>query len=443
VLIGAAAVATIAVTATVAVSAAPAARRAPTGSLAALVGTAAPGSDATIEATIFSVDPYTVGDATVACPAGKRVVGGGVGQPPATEAFGYVQQSGPLDETGTTAGTTSGDVGRSWFASVYNSGGTQREFRVFAICSASSDATIQSNPLSVPSRGDRSASVDCPTGKRAVGGGIGQSGATSPLFASVQRSGPVDETGTTANTDTGDVATSWFASVHNFSDDVRDFKVLAICSGTPDATIAAKTFTVAADTLADATVACPAGSRALGGGLGQPDAAGSFYGYLLQSGPADETGSTLSTDTGDVARGWAASVVNTSGAEARQFKVFAICVADTAASPGTTTPVATARCAGARATIVGTARADVLRGTAGADVIAGLGGNDTITGLGGNDTVCGGSGNDSIAGGAGNDKLYGELGNDRLSGGPGNDILLGGPGVDSLDGGPGRNTVKP
>jgi hypothetical protein len=62
-----------------------------------------------------------------------------------------------------------------------------------------------------------------------------------------------------------------------------------------------------------------------------------------------------------------------------------------------TTPVAPrVTCAGRRATIVGTALADVLRGTARADVIAGLGGNDRITGLGRGDLVCAGSGNDVI-----------------------------------------------
>jgi len=59
-------------------------------------------------------------------------------------------------------------------------------------------------------------------------------------------------------------------------------------------------------------------------------------------------------------------------------------------------PVPRIMCGGRRATIVGTARGDVLRGTAKADVIAGLGGNDRIVGLGGADIICGGTGNDAI-----------------------------------------------
>ncbi|NTW97353.1 MAG: hypothetical protein HGB28_02255 [Oscillochloris sp.] len=137
-------------------------------------------------------------------------------------------------------------------------------------------------------------------------------------------------------------------------------------------------------------------------------------------------------------------------------------------------------CNGVPATIVGTARRDVIRGTPGADVIVGLGGNDLIDGRGGNDMICGGDGNDTLDGGAGNDvlyggsgndvlrgdhtddsgdrryggehdgdchghpapiggndKLFGEEGNDRLFGDAGNDTLDGGVGSDQIDGGAG------
>jgi uncharacterized delta-60 repeat protein len=93
-------------------------------------------------------------------------------------------------------------------------------------------------------------------------------------------------------------------------------------------------------------------------------------------------------------------------------------------------PAAATRCAGKRATIVGTARRDVLRGTRRRDVIAALGGNDVIRGLAGDDIVCAGGGNDVVDGGAGRDRLLGGAGRDRLLGGPGRDRLIGGPGRD-------------
>jgi uncharacterized delta-60 repeat protein len=108
------------------------------------------------------------------------------------------------------------------------------------------------------------------------------------------------------------------------------------------------------------------------------------------------------------------------------------------AGPGAGQP----RCAGRRATIIGTRAANRLRGTRRRDVIAGLGGRDLIRGLGGNDIVCAGSGNDRVLGGRGNDRLLGQTGRDRLIGQAGRDRLLGGPGRDRLLGGTGRDTER-
>jgi uncharacterized delta-60 repeat protein len=97
------------------------------------------------------------------------------------------------------------------------------------------------------------------------------------------------------------------------------------------------------------------------------------------------------------------------------------------------------RCAGHRATIVGTSHRDKLKGTRRADVIVALGGSDTVDGGGGNDIICGGAGNDSVKGGSGSDKIYGEAGKDKLSGGAGNDKMSGGAGNDALSGGAGKD----
>lgn len=98
-------------------------------------------------------------------------------------------------------------------------------------------------------------------------------------------------------------------------------------------------------------------------------------------------------------------------------------------------------CKGVKATIVGTAGADVLTGTAGRDVIVGLGGNDKIYGGGGNDLICAGAGNDIVSGGSGNDLIYGEDGLDTLNGGEGNDIVFAGTGNDSVVGGIGSDRL--
>jgi uncharacterized delta-60 repeat protein len=88
------------------------------------------------------------------------------------------------------------------------------------------------------------------------------------------------------------------------------------------------------------------------------------------------------------------------------------------------------KCAGRKATLVGTAKADRLTGTKKADVIVGLKGNDTIRGRGGNDLVCAGAGKDKVNGGAGKDRLLGGAGKDRVFGGPGRDLCDGGSGKD-------------
>ena len=100
------------------------------------------------------------------------------------------------------------------------------------------------------------------------------------------------------------------------------------------------------------------------------------------------------------------------------------------------------RCAGKKATIIGTGKANRLKGTRRADVIVGLGGNDRIDGGRGNDLVCAGDGNDSVKGSSGNDRLFGQNGKDRLDGGAGNDRLAGDAGKDSLAGGSGKDRLS-
>jgi Tol biopolymer transport system component len=111
------------------------------------------------------------------------------------------------------------------------------------------------------------------------------------------------------------------------------------------------------------------------------------------------------------------------------------------APPPPPAPAVNPLCQGRPATIVGTARGDVLRGTPRADVIVALGGNDRVRGLGGNDRICAGGGADRVEGGGGADRLAGAAGKDLLLGGAGHDLLLGGAGADALRGGPGKDRL--
>jgi Ca2+-binding RTX toxin-like protein len=130
---------------------------------------------------------------------------------------------------------------------------------------------------------------------------------------------------------------------------------------------------------------------------------------------------------------------------------------------------ATPRCAGFKATIVGTNASQKINGTNGRDVIVARGGNDVVNGRGGLDIVCGGAGNDTILSGAGaGGLLHGEDGRDTIvaqaeglgiyggnhddvlrstkrgtlfEGGAGNDRIEGSPFPDVIDGGPGNDHV--
>ena len=101
----------------------------------------------------------------------------------------------------------------------------------------------------------------------------------------------------------------------------------------------------------------------------------------------------------------------------------------------TIVPATPKRCAGVKATRVGTPGRNTITGTNKRDVIVALGGNDTVRGRGGNDLICLGGGNDKGLGGGGNDIIRGEGGRDTLKGDAGKDKLLGAAGRDTLSGG--------
>jgi hypothetical protein len=162
------------------------------------------------------------------CPGTKRALGGGVVQyGPADDLA--VNASGPLDSTGFTKATVDGDTAKQWYAAVQNrhSSTTTRTFRVFAICSGSSDAGIRASSFTVNHNKTGEADAVCPGNMRALGGGVVEIG--SPKRLHVRASGPLDSTGITNNTEDGDIARQWYAAVANFSAELRTFKVFAIC----------------------------------------------------------------------------------------------------------------------------------------------------------------------------------------------------------------------
>jgi hypothetical protein len=90
----------------------------------------------------------------------------------------------------------------------------------------------------------------------------------------------------------------------------------------------------------------------------------------------------------------------------------ALSVLATGALATPTSPAKRPSCLGAPATMLGTAKADVLRGTQKRDVVVALGGSDRVYGRGGDDLLCGGAGDDLLDGGRGRNRLDGGAGRD-------------------------------
>ena len=184
------------------------------------------GSNATIRTDPFTVQPPQAGDGQAFCPSGTRVVGGGVTSTGAATAS-YVQVSGPLDETGLTGNLNDGDVGRSWYANGFNAGAGQNTYVSTAICSAGSDATIRTDSFTVLAGQSGDGQAFCPSGTRVVGGGVTSTGAARGYVAV---SGPLDETGLTANLTNGDLGRSWYASVVNNAAVQNTYVSTALCA---------------------------------------------------------------------------------------------------------------------------------------------------------------------------------------------------------------------
>ncbi len=293
--------------------------------LDAATAQAATATDATIVAKTLKVAPSsasgsgTLGEGYAVCPKGKRAVGGGVVQSGSAGVDDLsLNASGPLDNTRVTLNTNDGDKAKMWYGAVTNYDSTQRTWKVFAICSGTSNATIEAAPLTVQSNQTGDASAVCPAGRRALGGGVVQSGSATGI--NVSMSGPLDNTGVTSNTTTGDIAKRWYAAVHA-SGGERELKVFAICAGDSTATIKATPLSVSDGTHGEQFAECPGTKRALGGGMVQSGPAN--FMSLLASGPLDKEGTTLGTRDGDIPKQWYAAVFNESGL--REFKVFAIC----------------------------------------------------------------------------------------------------------------------
>ena len=299
---------------------------------------AAPGDDAHLE--IVSHPGVAASEAAVHCPAGERALGGGVftqsGQTPV--ALGA---DGPLEETGATANTDDGDVPRYWYTAASTGAGNDT-FIHYAICSASSDATLEATALTIPAYmicpsgcsldtpGRNGAAADCPDGTRAISGGFGSPEAPLGYRRAIFNQ-PLAAGANLAGTTTGTVAQGWYFFGENDNPDAdAHMKVFAVCSATAQATVQTTSFETGSS--AQSSAICPATARATGGGFGATT--NSAYGDWVSSAPATSAGEPAASDS-DAPRGWFGRVDATSFAAT--YRVYALCEP----GPAATAPIAT------------------------------------------------------------------------------------------------------
>ena len=139
-------------------------------------------------------------------------------------------ESNPVDETGVTLNTQTGDVPRAWRTLFMDQSGSPDIAKFFSICSAASDATIQVQPFTVlntPS-GITAGTASCPAGTRALSGGMGSD--TSDTDADrLEYSAPLDANSAFPTAD-GTVATKWTVASRNDGVAPRSHKAMAVCA---------------------------------------------------------------------------------------------------------------------------------------------------------------------------------------------------------------------
>jgi hypothetical protein len=283
--------------------------------------------------TSFRLDPGSGGGQIFNCLPG-RALGGGAATEPASLPLAEMAVNSPLDSTGTTATTTSGQPPAFWNTNFLNDTTFSREYRAYGICSSNSDATIQAGaPVIINANQLGQQTIDCPAGTRAIGGGVGTT--ENDPTAQIQLTAPLDATGSTVGTVSGDVPGKWFTSLLNGPGATRTYRFFAVCSAGSDAIVAARDLPITGFFSDGAAVPCPAGYRAVSGGVSHTEAV-PVTTDLRGSHPVDETQTLAATTNGDVARGWRSDVLNYAGTV--DYRFYAVCVTDPTPAQSTNTP---------------------------------------------------------------------------------------------------------
>ena len=183
-------------------------------------------SDATAHTTTLGVsnspDGAKQGSGTMPCPDGQRAVGGGI------LGAGQLEASGPVDETFQSSNTVTGDIPRGWFVSMVTDSAIPPTYRMYALCSPTSTATLAVDTEDLTPGEVSSIGVGCPGTQRLLSGGV--IGAIPR--GEIVGSGAAQNNGLAyAAQDTNNAPTTgfgWRAQVRNIGAQAT-YKVAAVC----------------------------------------------------------------------------------------------------------------------------------------------------------------------------------------------------------------------
>jgi hypothetical protein len=283
---------------------------------------AAPGDDATLTTTDVPLSFNSASAGTATCDGGAGATGGGVGVVNPLPLNLAINVSAPLDNTEVVGRTQTGDKPRAWHASEYSGAASNETARISAVCSSSAKVRLSVKTFKAASLKTTTATVSCPKGQRALGGGMDI--ATSPQDGLYEEaSGPLPKHGDASSVATGDSPRRWMVAVYSGFGVKRTYRAVAICSANVRPKIVTAEATVGPNAFEENTAACPGGTLALGGGvlpLGRPRSDL----QLVQNTPLGPDGTVAGTTDGQPPAFWDAEFLNR-GDQPRDFNVLAVC----------------------------------------------------------------------------------------------------------------------
>jgi hypothetical protein len=260
------------------------------------------------------------GTAIVRCPTNEIAIGGGERRYPLNAGDHWLLSTGPWTADGAPF---TGLQTNQWRTRVHNNSGEagSSTYAMYAICSDSSDAVIQTVDTSSVAADDGvlfegKTAVMCPAGQRALGGGLFPDEFVSR--ATAEQTGPVDETGTAANLADGDVPRGWFIEART-QESGHTMRAYAICTANSTATMQVESLTLGPNTNGELAAICPSGQRALSGGV--VATTGDSYSSIKVDSPANSSGGPLSVET--VAGGWLIWINNYK--DQKTYQVAVVC----------------------------------------------------------------------------------------------------------------------